>query len=191
MSRSWLSPPAITATGPGNSSTMSEASHTSRTAEEDPGQPWTALDSTAPRTASVRGAGTRRSDVHHGARERAGDAVEGLHLGDHELAELVDVAGLGAHDDVIGTGDVLGHRDALDLGDRVRHLRGLADVGLDQDVGLHHHVRISLLALRCGGPGQPIAPLRHVIDKVSTGSALMRPCRSRPRPPWPRWVSSR
>ena len=65
-----------------------------------------------------RGVGTRGgggSDVHHRAGQRAGDAVDGLHLGDDQLAELVDVAGLGAHDDVVGTGDVLGQRHALDL----------------------------------------------------------------------------
>ena len=55
------------------------------------------------------------SDVDDGAGQGAGDAVEGLHLGDDQLAELVDVAGLGAHDHVVGAGDVLGEGDALDL----------------------------------------------------------------------------
>ncbi len=73
------------------------------------------------------------------AGERTGDAVEVLHLRDDELAELVDVLGLGSDDHVVGTGDVLGERDAVDLGDLAGDLRGLADVGLDQDVGLDDH----------------------------------------------------
>ena len=61
-------------------------------------------------------------------------------LRDDQLAELVDVAGLGAHDHVVGTGDVLGEDDALDVGDALGDLGGLADIGLDQDVGLDDHV---------------------------------------------------
>ena len=56
-----------------------------------------------------------------------------------QLAELVDVAGLGAHDHVVRAGDVLGQGHALDLGDLARHLRGLAHVGLDEDVRLDDH----------------------------------------------------
>src|SRR3954451_19043324 len=80
-----------------------------------------------------------KSDVDDRARERAGDAVEVLHLGDHQLAELVDVAGLGAHDHVVRTGDVLGEGHALDLGDGAGDLRGLADIGLYEDVCLVDH----------------------------------------------------
>jgi hypothetical protein len=62
-----------------------------------------------------------------------------VHLGDDELAELVDVLGLGTEDHVVGTGDVLGERDAVDLGDLAGDHGGLDDVGLDQDVGLDDH----------------------------------------------------
>ncbi|KAJ1684063.1 hypothetical protein LUZ63_020632 [Rhynchospora breviuscula] len=82
----------------------------------------------------------RASDVDDGAGEGAGDPGHGLDPGDDHLAELVDVGRLRAHDDVVRTGDVLGEDDALEVRDLGRHLRGLAHVGLDQDVGLHHHV---------------------------------------------------
>ena len=73
-----------------------------------------------PRRAWGAGAGgiAAKSDVDDRAGQGAGDAVEVLHLRDHQLAELVDVAGLGAHDHVVRTGDVLGEGHALDLGDR-------------------------------------------------------------------------
>ena len=41
-------------------------------------------------------------EVHHWTGERAGHAVHCLHTCDHQLAELVDVAGLGPDDHVIG-----------------------------------------------------------------------------------------
>ena len=44
----------------------------------------------------------------------AGDALHLLDLGDHHAAELVDGVGLGPHDHVVGTGDVLGLQDAGD-----------------------------------------------------------------------------
>ena len=105
-----------------------------------------------PASGWTRGAGAAVSDVDDGARERARDAVEALHLGDDQLAELVDVAGLGADDDVVGARDVLGKGDALDLGDRRGDLGGLADVGLDQDVGLDDHLDSLLLGCVVGQP---------------------------------------
>src|SRR4051794_4773933 len=98
-----------------------------------------------PTSAEVGVAPRRRgpvSDVHDRAGERPGDSGDVLHPGDHELAQLVDVAGLRAHDHVVRPGHVLGQRHALDVGDLGGHLRGLADVGLDQDVGLHHHAAL-------------------------------------------------
>jgi thiamine-monophosphate kinase len=74
-----------------------------------------------------------------GTGERPGDAVHALHLGHHELAELVDIACLGADDDVVRTGDVLGHGDALDVGDLGGDSGCLADLRLDEDVGLDGH----------------------------------------------------
>src|ERR1700712_997641 len=100
------------------------------------------------RGALVRGS----SDVDDWTGQRAGDAVERLHLRHDQLAQLVDVAGLGAHDHVVGAGDVLGQDDALDVGDPRGDLRGLADVGLDQDVSLDDHLdslrTVSRVALR-------------------------------------------
>jgi hypothetical protein len=88
-----------------------------------------------------RAAGVGRLEVDHRAGEGAGDAVHRLDPGDHELAQVVDVAGLGADDHVVGAGDVLGLLDALDLGDLLGDLGGLADLGLDEDVCRHHKQR--------------------------------------------------
>src|SRR5215213_4228149 len=78
------------------------------------------------------------SEVDDGTGQRAGDAVDRLHAGDDQAAELVDRLGLGADDHVVGAGDVLGFAHAVDLGDRLRHLGCLADFGLDEDVGVDH-----------------------------------------------------
>src|SRR3954464_5514250 len=73
------------------------------------------------------------------AGQRAGDTGNALDLGDNELAQLVDVACLCTHDDVVRAGHVLGHGHALQPGDLGGDRRGLADLGLDEDVGLHRH----------------------------------------------------
>ena len=78
-----------------------------------------------------------------GAGQRAGDAVEVLHLGDDQLAELVDVAGLGADDHVVGAGDVLGESDALDLGSR----RRLAALPTSVWIRMYAWTTIGLLSL--------------------------------------------
>jgi len=78
------------------------------------------------------------SQVDHGAGEGPGDALHGLDLGHDELPELVHVPRLGADDHVVGAGDVLGLGDPLDLADLLRDLRGLAHLGLDEDVRLDH-----------------------------------------------------
>src|SRR4051794_26609556 len=70
--------------------------------------------------------------------QSSGDAVHLLDSGDHHAAEFVDRFGPGPDDDVIGTGDVLGLDDSVDRGDHLRYCRGLADLGLDQDVRLYH-----------------------------------------------------
>src|SRR5690606_21893929 len=79
------------------------------------------------------------SDVHHGAGEGPGDAVDVLHVLDDQRPELVDVGGLRPDDHVVGSGDVLGERHALDAGDCRGDVGCASDLGLDQDVGLHHH----------------------------------------------------
>ena len=77
--------------------------------------------------------------------------------GDDQLAELVDVAGLGTDDDVVRAGDVLGKGHPLDLRDRRGHLSSLAHVGLDQDVGLDHHVLLLVVAQRSAGAPKNLA----------------------------------
>jgi hypothetical protein len=51
------------------------------------------------------------------AGEGPGDAVDRLYPRDHQLAELVEVAGLGADDHVVGAGDSLGLLHAGDVDD--------------------------------------------------------------------------
>src|SRR3569833_624421 len=80
------------------------------------------------------------SDVHDGTGQRPRDPLDRLDLGDDELAELVDVVRLGADDHVVGSGDVFGQGHTLNAGDLTSHVGSLADLGLDEDVGLHHHV---------------------------------------------------
>ncbi len=55
------------------------------------------------------------------------------------LAQLVDRVGLGLGDDVVGSGHVLGRDDAGDGADLLGHLGGLADLALDEQVGLNGH----------------------------------------------------
>ena len=55
------------------------------------------------------------SEVDDGAGEGAGDALDHLHPAHDHLAELVHGAGLGAGDDVVGAGHVVGGDDAVDV----------------------------------------------------------------------------
>ena len=82
---------------------------------------------------------------------------------DH-LPELVDRAGLGPGDDVVGAGDVLGGHDAVDVAHLGRHLGGLADLGLDQDVRADGHRGGSVDAGtgRSRRPGRVVTNLRDV-----------------------------
>ncbi len=84
---------------------------------------------------------TRRLQAHHRAGKGAGDALDGLHLCDHELAELVDGGSVDLGDHVVGAGHALGAEDALDLRQRLGDLAGHADFGLDQDVRGHLRFR--------------------------------------------------
>ena len=61
-------------------------------------------------------AGTSPSDVHDRAGQRPGDPGHALDLRDDQLAEVVDVVGLGADDHVVGAGDVVRLGYAGDLG---------------------------------------------------------------------------
>src|SRR5256885_15851027 len=76
--------------------------------------------------------------MNDGARQRAGDAGHQLHVADDHLAQLVHVAGLGEHHDVVGTGDGIDTDHSGQTLDRQSHLARLADLRLDQDVRLYH-----------------------------------------------------
>ena len=76
------------------------------------------------------------SEVHHRAGEGAGDARHRLDPGHDETTEVVDTVSLGAHDDVVGSGDPVDRGDPVDLGDRPGDGPGSADLGLDEDVGV-------------------------------------------------------
>ena len=81
------------------------------------------------------------------AGQRPGDPLDRLDLGGDQLAELVHILRLGADDNVVRSGDILRLRDAGDLRDLPGHVGGFADLGLDEDVCLHHDV---LLGARAG-----------------------------------------
>jgi thiamine-monophosphate kinase len=82
--------------------------------------------------------------MHDRAGERPGDAGHALDLGDDQATEVIDVVRLGAHDHVVGPGHVVGLSHAADLRDGECYLGCLPDLGLDENVSLHHvalHVR--------------------------------------------------
>src|SRR6185312_16102308 len=90
----------------------------------------------------------RSAQVHDRAGQRAGDPANPLYPRDHELTQLVDVVGLGAHDHVVRPGDVLGREHPADPRDLGGHGGGLAHLGLHKDVGLHHGVPLSAVDSR-------------------------------------------
>ena len=68
------------------------------------------------------------------------DARDPLDLGHDELAQIIDVVGLGPDDHVVGTCDVVRLGYAGDLRDLHGNVGGLADLSLDEDVSLNHAV---------------------------------------------------
>ena len=72
-----------------------------------------------------------------------------LDLGDDQLAQLVDVAASARTMTSYGPGDVLRERHTRQAGDRAGDRGGLADLGLDEDVGLDHQAA-SLMNCRWG-----------------------------------------
>src|SRR5688572_9738739 len=97
---------------------------------------------------------TARADlklnVDDGAGHSARDARNRLHLGNHQLTELVNARCFRAHDDVVRAGYIFSQRDTLNGADRMGDLSRLADVGLNQDVCLYDH-RVVPPAFRDGG----------------------------------------
>src|SRR4051794_16316229 len=141
-----------------------------------------------PARAGRRRAAASGSEMNDRAGQRAGDAGNALHLGDDELAQLVDVARLGTHDDVVRPGHVLGHGHALESGDLGGDRRGLADLGLDEDVGLHRHWHSLPGSCLHGGRyrtsrGGDISVsdagefglIARIVERLSGGSALLGP----------------
>ena len=90
-----------------------------------------------PAARPTRGTG-RGSEVDDRTGQGARDAVHLLHFGDHHAAECIDRVGLGPHDHVVRTGDVLCLDDSRNLGDGLGDDRRLAHLGLDEDVRLYH-----------------------------------------------------
>src|SRR5947209_4880070 len=87
----------------------------------------------------------RSSEVDHRARQRAGDALDALNLGEHEFAEVIKSRRARADDDVVRTGDILSVRNTVERGNFPGHLGGLPDLGLNEDVRLHHKTPLSLM----------------------------------------------
>src|SRR4051812_5360839 len=92
-----------------------------------------------------------RSKVHDRAGQRASDALDRLHVGDHELAEFVHAACFGADDDIVGTGHVLGAGHPGEGAYLLGHRGCLAHFGLDQDVRTNRHRYVSRLTRRRTG----------------------------------------
>jgi len=76
--------------------------------------------------------------VHDRTSERSGNARHALDLGDNEPTKVIHVVRLGADDDVVWSRDVIGLGDAADLSDSESYLSCLPDLGLDENVRLHH-----------------------------------------------------
>jgi thiamine-monophosphate kinase len=76
--------------------------------------------------------------VHDRARERPGDAGHALDLGDDKPAKVIHVVRFGPDDDVVWSCNVVGLRDAADLRDSESYVGCLPDLGLDENVRLHH-----------------------------------------------------
>ncbi len=73
------------------------------------------------------------------AGEGAGDALDHLKSADDHPAEGIHRVGLGADDDVVRAGHVVGRDHAGNVADMAGHVGRLAHLGLDQDVGVHGH----------------------------------------------------
>lgn len=86
--------------------------------------------------------------MNDGAGERSGNARDSLDLGDHELAEVVDIVRFCADDHVVGTRDIVGLGDSADPPNLHGDLGSLADLCLNEDVSLNHAV---LPGARCDG----------------------------------------
>ena len=78
-------------------------------------------------------------ELDDGEVQRPGDTRNRLDVLDDERTEVVDVGGAGAHDHVVGARDVVGDGHAIDGRNGLRHVGGLADFGLNEDVRLHRH----------------------------------------------------
>jgi thiamine-monophosphate kinase len=93
--------------------------------------------------------------MHNRARERPGDARHALDLGDDEAAKVIHVVRLGPDDDVVGARDVIGLGDAGDQRDSECYFGCLPDLGLDENVRLHH---VALHGRGCHGNATVGAP---------------------------------
>src|SRR5918995_6601116 len=130
-------------------------------------------------------ASARGSQLDNRTGERAGDAVQLLHRHHRSLGQPVEVVGLRSRDHVVGTRDRVDGDDAVDPTDVLRHLRGLADLRLDEDVRADHSDPPMSGRHPCsrGGP----SPCRRALPRTLWPCpSLDRPSRLRcPRPPWP------
>ncbi len=74
--------------------------------------------------------------MHDRARECSRDPINRLDLGYYEFAKRVDVFATRLDDHVVGTGDIVGRFDSVDLAYFFCNNGGLADLRLDQDISL-------------------------------------------------------
>ena len=76
--------------------------------------------------------------MHDRAGERPGDAGHALDLGDDKPAKVIHVVRFGPDDHVVRPGNVVSLSDAANLRDSESYLGCLPDLGLDENVRLHH-----------------------------------------------------
>jgi len=78
--------------------------------------------------------------VHDRAGQRPGDPWHALDLRHHQTTKVVHVVSLGPDNYVVWSGDVIGLGDAGNLPDARGNVGCLPDLGLDENVSLHHVV---------------------------------------------------
>jgi hypothetical protein len=76
--------------------------------------------------------------MDHGARQGAGDSLDGLDFGNDKLPESINVCGLHAHNDVVRAGEDVGGGNARDAAELRGYLRLFCDLGLDENVSFDH-----------------------------------------------------
>jgi hypothetical protein len=76
--------------------------------------------------------------MEHGARQGAGDSLDGLDFANDKLPESINVCGLHAHNHVVRAGKDVGGANAGDTAELRGYLWRFRDLGLDENVSFDH-----------------------------------------------------